>query len=789
MTTDNLTRPTLDRGDTPIAFGRVTDRQPISITRVQELVQPFTNASTGQCYFGPGGIDGDGMPWIVIVTQDATRPRKYRELGHMGLIAWRWKLTPSCPFSLTVMGLKDPRPQSRWFVASADPVVQAILRVGRLNVCLAHPSGMRSGWFEATFETADRRPSTEALARLWTFPVPGIPESQAGKRYRPFDKEVPDEAEQIPLWADFVGDVWATLAGKGPWTDDLDGADQKVIAWASCYKHKRARAAGFIQMIKERQTFDNVASLLDSNGRWVTDHGDVVKLNQVLDQHASIRKWMGALAGPSPDARAAHEAAYETLHTPEAIFAFVAEFMRCVHGTIDPEFAEALQFSCWAALLDPRVTALGSKRPWLKNLGNSKLGLRTILLAPSCPASDLETLWRAGLQFGDLLDAGEWFTPTDLPAPLDKVNKALEAVRLDGPIPAAYERVEQLLNEAQEARQWSIPWGARIQIEFGPFVTLRVFEVAGEFSCHFLDEQDRYLNIAIGLGTGRPTISSVELIREPENPGEATWNEEAVISLQLIAAAIVRDFLVVEEREGTFSYRPMRKRIAGRNINTIIYLPRVRYDRVMHASAKVTESEDRYKAPHSVSHHLRKAGTASAAQRFLAQRFGIALPTGFTFVRPHERGGTAPEERVRVYRSRSASRMLFEQVAVAPLGTRPAWFEFEKACVKLLASEGMSVVHQAAHKDGDGGVDLFAVDTDGSSWVVQCKCWAVHRTIGPNVVRELVGAIELADHGSDHSSRGMIITTTRLTSGAAADAAKLGIRVVDGLEFARLAQS
>jgi hypothetical protein len=172
-----------------------------------------------------------------------------------------------------------------------------------------------------------------------------------GKRYRLFDKEVPDEAEQIPLWTDFVGDAWATLAGKGPWTDDLDVADQKVITWASCYRHKRARAAGFIQMIKERQSFDNVASLLDSHGRWVADHGDAVKLNEVLDEHASIRKWIWALAGPSPDAHTAHEAAYETLHTPEAIFAFVAEFMGSVNGNADPEFAEALQFSCWAGEL------------------------------------------------------------------------------------------------------------------------------------------------------------------------------------------------------------------------------------------------------------------------------------------------------------------------------------------------------------------------------------------------------------------------------------------------------
>jgi hypothetical protein len=35
----------------------------------------------------------------------------------------------------------------------------------------------------------------------------------------------------------------------------------------------------------------------------------------------------------------------------------------------------------------------------------------------------------------------------------------------------------------------------------------------------------------------------------------------------------------------------------------------------------------------------------------------------------------------------------------------------------------------------------------------------------------------------------MIITTTKLTSGAAADSEKLGIRVIDGHEFAWLAPS
>jgi hypothetical protein len=88
--------------------------------------------------------------------------------------------------------------------------------------------------------------------------------------------------------------------------------------------------------------------------------------------------------------------------------------------------------------------------------------------------------------------------------------------------------------------------------------------------------------------------------------------------------------------------------------------------------------------------------------------------------------------------------MLFEELDVAPDGARPKWFEFEKDCAGLLRARGMRVIHQAASRDGDGGVDLYAVDTDEQPWVVQCKCWAKHREVPPSVIRELAGAIALA---------------------------------------------
>lgn len=184
-----------------------------------------------------------------------------------------------------------------------------------------------------------------------------------------------------------------------------------------------------------------------------------------------------------------------------------------------------------------------------------------------------------------------------------------------------------------------------------------------------------------------------------------------------------------------------------------------------------------------MSHHLQKAKGSSAAQRFLAQSYGIEIPEGFTFVRAHERGSGVLDTRIRVYRSRSASRMLFEELASAPAGSRPAWFDFEKDCARLLRSRGMDVIHQAAQRDGDGGVDLYAVDATGQSWVIQCKCWAAHREIPPAVVRELVGAIQLADRGMSTTSRGVLITTSTFSTGAVSAATELGIELINGSEF------
>jgi hypothetical protein len=461
------------------------------------------------------------------------------------------------------------------------------------------------------------------------------------------------------------------------------------------------------------------------------------------------------------------------LHDASSVYAFV-DVMRILGSGTDEKFAYAVKCTLDAAMLDWRITQTGTRRPWLKNLGGGKLGLETFALDLTAPPEDLQRLWRSGMELLDVIDAGLWFGPSDFPIPFADLCAGFQNVRLEGSVEDARAKVHELLHEAQTARQWSVPWGARVQVDFGPFRAMKIHEHQGEFSCIFLDEKERYYHVAIGLAAETPRIAALPFTRTMDDAvsdSDVEWNDDAFASLELVAAAIVRDFLVVEEREALFTTRPMRRRVNGRNLSTIIYLPRVRYT-TPRSDALAPGDGGNARARHPVSHHLRRAGHASAGQRFLAQRYGISVPEGFTFVRPHERGVAAEAGRIRTYRSRSASRMLFHELASAPEGTRPAWFEFELDCARLLRARGMEVVHQAATRDGDGGVDLYAVDAAGVGWVV----------------RELVGAIAAAARGSTQAVRGMIISTSRFTSGAVTEAIAQGFEIMDGDAIARAMQ-
>jgi hypothetical protein len=788
-----------------------------SAQRIAELTAPFKGKSVGQCYRGPAWIDENGLPWVIVLSANVSWPRAARHRPHVVSLTWRWNNSPSAPVSLTAVlrGHKLGNPAPRWFGASQEPVMRAIRQTGRFMVMLAQPGGAQSDWLLAEY-SLDEKAGLPALEHQFAdFPTPGVRGSHRGERFDAMRKPAAngERDDEIALWPEPRSDFWSAMHYRGPWTVDLQHVDRLQAEWGARFLYLRGQAAGAIELLRDRYLLDGEQPYFNADGSPTPRTSGTVfdGLSKAAEVYPLWARLAAAVAGPTPDAQTAYECAIACISDAHNCTGLVSVGFIELPEVDDEHLMPAFKMFTECALMSPQATQEGLAKPWLANSPEG-LQLKATPLELSVDVEDVRTYWRQGLELFDVLDSGLWARGSDLPYPLADLGKRMAGTTIEGGIEAAEARTMALLTEALDARQWSIPWGARVELAVGPFVGLRIYEVQGEFTCLFIDDKGRYYHVAVGLRQQRPQFCSARFLKpanEPEVPGQATgerrgaeqeapetdepeqswdWDDDSQVTLQLVAAAIVRDFLVVEERETVFGSRSATRRVHGHEVRTVIYLPRVQYHRPRADLEQLPEALEATagRSRHAVTQHLRRVGTASAAQRFLAQRYGVHLPEGFTFVRPHERGAAATQERIRIYRSRSASRMLFEVVETAPAGTRPDWFEFEKECATVLRRRGLVVRHQAAQRDGDGGIDLYATDTEGQGWVVQCKCWGLHRTVGPEVVRELHGAIAKADIGGTVASRGILITTSRFTGGAIELAKSFGFECIDGAAFAGL---
>lgn len=379
----------------------------------------------------------------------------------------------------------------------------------------------------------------------------------------------------------------------------------------------------------------------------------------------------------------------------------------------------------------------------------------------------------------------EWpsfVTGADVPVDLTPESPLWAQMPRSDDAEAAFAAAEALIVEALESRKWTVPPDALLDLPYGPFVSMQLQELPdgsfrfvlrterGEFSTGGLTMSDRHLWWE-GIGT----------LKDQDD------DRRVAAGLELVVVACVRDFLVVEERERVFEQGTTTKqRRLGQPADAgprVVYLPRIQYTNRADVSRCTTDlnlkPDDRPRREHGVRSHLRRCPSASPAQLLLARRYGVDVPGGFTFVRPHERGKS---KRDVIYRSRSALLCLYEARA-ARSGSKVAWFTFERDVATVMTSLGFTVHHVSASRRGDRGVDVYATkgcDLDEVTWVIQCKCYSTKTKIGPNLVRELVGA--LAEH--PQGTRGMLVTTASFSQEAQTLAAKHGVRLMGGEEFA-----
>ena len=733
---------------------------PISPVELQALAAPFAGKSIAESYRAPSFVTSDDRAVALLIAKTPDAFRALRRANRVRLICWRWDNTATgfVSLSLSVPDAGVVAPCPRWVGASDEPAVQCLRRTGRITIVVVNDKGTTAAWYTGIFGEKDVSVdlAMSKLESLFADPLP----CPAIHR---FADALPEPLRAPNSEARRTADFWAMLHETDPFWSDLGTADRARAVWGKEATENLLTAAGLSElMVKEGQQ-----GLPEGN--WVEGFP------------ASATAFATALVGPTPNVLAAVEALQNVLRDPYAVYCVMGVLPAVVRGK-DLQ-RQAFGATLTAALLDARVTDAGRRRPWFRNAYQS-MQWDSIAVPPQAPLDSLTTLWETCCEYVNLLDNGLYCTPETLPIPLARVRDALRTLKLEGSLEDTRQRIEELLYEAREARQWSIPWGARVQVAVGIFASVRIYEVNSEFTCHFLDAHDRFLPVALGVdGKGATYVCLTLVNRLPQDDRPPV--EAAGTALLLIAAAIIRDFLVVEDRTTVFTGRSFKPRNGQKRPGpTIIYLPRVRYGRGS-TNPPAVNADALQRVRHSVQRHLRRAGHASEAQRLLAMKYGVYLPTGYTFVRSHERGGVAEEERKRIYRSRSASLLLFTAIDPGPNTSAPEWFQFERDCAEALRRQGMTVIHHAANmRDGDGGMDLYCVDATGNKRVVQCKCWSPSRPIGPEVVRELVGTIALVDANSGSESRGVLMTTSRFTDGAVLAANELGIELIDGERFA-----
>ena len=721
---------------------------PLSPIGDGEIIALIRNLKDEPIFRGVWTLADDGGPVAILHALDERNFRAARA-SITGVLAWNWNhhFGRLLSFTLVVPGERSPR----IFVPDDCALARAVSERGRITFAVSHGEQL-SPFYLADFTKHPQHPDMlEAFRAVLRF-----------------------ENNEHFVFRDNELAYWLLMYNpKMHWNADLPLQDAMRARWAYNY---------------ESQIKTLNLGLLDARA-----HGLFNDAYANADARANVPVVMPffdevlrAIISPSTTTADAMSMVSSAILDPakmgDLVHGMFTSFSKDV--LVDP-LKWVVRELLWAALLSPAATKSGLRRPWLDGRNESgDVAVRYIDLDPTAMGEDARWYW-ADFEFNELLDIGNVITGKDVPIPRIPLYRQLADLKLDCTEIEAGDAIGELLAEARENRQWSAPWGTRVQIDVGSLKYLDIYELEGEFIGFFRDSHERFMMIPVNVSTGR--YSPPMILRADEDEKNVEENTQAALALVLIVASVVRDLLVVEDRQSQFVARPAKRpRCATNQALSIIYIPRVRYLHPDVGAFHKALAGDTHRAAHGVNPHLRKAEKASATQMLLAMRYGFSVPRGYTFVRPHRRGDAVAQERQRLYRSRSASAILYRTIAKAPSGSRPAWFDFEKDVAAVLLQMGLHVVHQAASRNGDGGVDIYAHDeAEDRVWAVQCKCYASARKVGPDVVRELAGSL----HRYPEGTCGMIVTTSSFTPSALEEAVALKVKTVDGSQFLALGKA
>jgi hypothetical protein len=462
------------------------------------------------------------------------------------------------------------------------------------------------------------------------------------------------------------------------------------------------------------------------------------------------------------------------------------ERMMGIHPVAEKEAPEALPvFSSIARIisemeLDPLLSDAGRRQLYVdSNLHRMNTWTLQPEEFPVATNQEAQDYWKWKLP-GLLFDGSRYLDPGDLGISGEEILSGWEADKPTIDIRQAHDAATHLLTEATALRRWTIPPRAFVEVKAGPFIGVELTEIHDEVYFVWRASSNRYWLTSVGHRTQR---FNNPLMLSPEMGGE-----KVVAVLEVLMAALVRDFWVAEERRKIFDVkqrqRPGAKRATGTDRH-FVYLPRIRYvSSGLRFDRLNEELKHAGRARHYVRPFLRKVERPSPLQLEIARRDNVRLPEGFTYVRSHYRGGGESQA---IYRSRSAISLLYDifdpQLQATGETLASNWFDFEDGVAVLFKHLEFSVLHRAVRGKGDNGIDILAEKATGEVteiWVVQCKFYAPKNGIGPSIVRELIGSMTDTFHDPTQAVRGMIVTTSYFTPDALRLTVKHGIQTVDG---------
>ncbi len=345
----------------------------------------------------------------------------------------------------------------------------------------------------------------------------------------------------------------------------------------------------------------------------------------------------------------------------------------------------------------------------------------------------------------------------------------------------------RLFEEARSLRESYIPTNAVVDLRIPPFNYCRPFELShGCVEIFWFTSQGAHVRVGI-------------------TPDEYHWRSSpaapASIKNVLFAAsiALLRDFWVVEHREKVLGPPRLWKggpanrggdggRGADGSGKLVTYLPRLKYDfkNLQTAERLLNQALDHasraslnhFRRPHFSTLPVGRRSSAMAEAKCHAH--GWILPPGKTFVEGHEFRTGAGE--IRLYRSRSASQILFVAQPTKPMQALRE-YDHNQLCERLrriYTSREWEMLAYSPGPTADGGIDLLLAREAGDG-LERLAIQVTTSIARPNLVRACLAVFTIRE-----ATFALIVTSNRPTKDAEALAAKHGIVLAYGPELYHL---